>query len=56
MGSFNEKSDDSEKFARNVIDTDLVDTGAQLVAGVSSPLDQEESSRIRYGPTLQSDI
>lgn len=45
MGSFSEKSD--EKLARVSIDTDQVDTGAQLVAGVSSPLDPEESLRIR---------
>ena len=47
MGSFSEKSD--EKFAHVSIDTDRADTGAQLVAGVSLPLDPEESLRIRYG-------
>ncbi len=47
MGSFREKSD--EKHDRVSIDTDQVDTGAQLVAGVSSSLGQEESLRIRYG-------
>ncbi|KAN0129723.1 major facilitator superfamily [Lactarius tabidus] len=45
MGSFSEKSD--EKLARVSIDPDQVDTGAQLVAGVTSPLDPEESLRIR---------
>ncbi|KAF8268361.1 MFS general substrate transporter [Lactarius quietus] len=45
MGSFSEKSD--EKLARIAIDTDQADTGAQLVAGVSSLLDPEESVRIR---------
>ena len=52
MGSFSEKSD--EKLARKSIDTDQVDTGAQLAAGVSLPLDPEESLRIRYGPVQQS--
>ena len=47
MGSFTEKSD--EKQARFSIGTDQIDTGAQLVAGVSLPLDPEESLRIRYG-------
>ncbi|KAH9049317.1 MFS general substrate transporter [Lactarius hengduanensis] len=45
MGSFGEKSD--EKLARVSVDTNQVDTGAQLVAGVSLPLDPEESLRIR---------
>ncbi|KAH9039521.1 MFS general substrate transporter [Lactarius pseudohatsudake] len=45
MGSFSEKSD--EKLAHVSVDTDQVDTGAQLVAGVSLPLDPEESLRIR---------
>ncbi|KAH9057903.1 MFS general substrate transporter [Lactarius deliciosus] len=45
MGSLSEKSD--EKFAHVSVDTDQVDTGAQLVAGVSLPLDPEESLRIR---------
>ncbi|KAN0129721.1 Major facilitator superfamily domain containing protein [Lactarius tabidus] len=45
MGSFTEKGD--EKLARASVDTDQVDTGAQLVAGVTSPLDPEESLRIR---------
>ncbi|KAF8259248.1 hypothetical protein EI94DRAFT_1036852 [Lactarius quietus] len=49
MGSFGEKSDD--KVVRRCIDTDQIDTGAQLVAGVSPPLDPEESLRIRYGQT-----
>jgi hypothetical protein len=47
MGSFPEKSD--EELARVSIDTDQVDTGAQLVAGVTLPLDPGESLRIRYG-------
>ncbi len=51
MGSFSEKSD--EKLARVSIDTDQVDTGAQLVAGISLPLDPEESLRIRYGPIIE---
>ena len=46
MGSFSEKSD--EKLTRVSIDTDQVDTGAPLVAGVTLPLDPEESVRIRY--------
>ncbi|KAF8264097.1 MFS general substrate transporter [Lactarius quietus] len=45
MGSFSEKSD--EKLARVAIDTDQADTGAQLVAGVSSLLDPEESAKNR---------
>jgi len=45
MGSFGEKSD--EKLTHVSIDTDQVDTGAQLLAGVSLPLDPEESLRIR---------
>jgi ACS family allantoate permease-like MFS transporter len=45
MGSFPEKSD--EELARVSIDTDQVDTGAQLVAGVTLPLDPGESLRIR---------
>ena len=53
MRRFNEKSD--EKLAHSSIDTDLVDTGAHLVAAVS-PLDPEESLRIRYGQIRQSDI
>jgi hypothetical protein len=52
MGSFTEKGD--EKLARASVDTDQVDTGAQLVAGVTSPLDPEESLRIRYGSIRQS--
>jgi ACS family allantoate permease-like MFS transporter len=45
MGSFGEKSD--EKLAHVSVDTDQVDTGAPLVAGVTLPLDPEESLRIR---------
>ncbi|KAF8259251.1 MFS general substrate transporter [Lactarius quietus] len=45
MGSFSEKRDDT--LACKSIDTDQVDTGAQVVAGVSLPLDPEESLRIR---------
>ena len=52
MGSFSEKTDG--KFTHVSIDTDQLDTGAQLSAGVSLPLDPEESSRIRYGPIWQS--
>ena len=52
MGSFSEKSD--EKLAHVSIDTDQVDTGAQLVAGITLPLDPEEALRIRYGPIRQS--
>ena len=48
MGSFTEKCD--EKVAHFSIDTDQIDTGALPVAGVSLPLDPEESLRIRYGP------
>ncbi|KAI0305253.1 MFS general substrate transporter [Multifurca ochricompacta] len=45
MGSFSEKSD--EKHGHVSIDSDQVDTGAQLVAGISSSLDADESLRIR---------
>ena len=46
MGPLSEKSD--EKRAHLSIDSYQVDTGAQLVSGVHSPLDQTESLRIRY--------
>jgi len=46
MGSLSEKSD--EKRDHLSIDSYQVDTGAQLVSGVHSPLDQTESLRIRY--------
>jgi hypothetical protein len=49
MGSFSEKNE--EILAHKSIDTDQVDTGAQLVAGISLPLDSEESLSLRYGPT-----
>ena len=48
MGSFGEKSDG--KLAHVSFATDQLDTGAPLLAGVSLPLDPEESVRIRYGP------
>ena len=48
MGPLSEKSD--EKRARLSIDAYQVDTGAWLVSGVHSPLDQTESLRIRYVP------
>ena len=46
MGPLSEKSD--EKRAHLSIDSYQVDTGAQLVSGVQSPLDPTESLRIRY--------
>jgi hypothetical protein len=52
MGSFSEKSD--EKLAHISVDSDQVDTGAPLVAGVTVPLDPEESLRIRYESIWQS--
>ncbi|KAI0252932.1 hypothetical protein BJV78DRAFT_256164 [Lactifluus subvellereus] len=45
MGSFSEKS--GEEHSHLSIDSRQVDTGAQLVAGVASPLDPNESLRIR---------
>ncbi|KAI0268093.1 MFS general substrate transporter [Gloeopeniophorella convolvens] len=45
MGSFSEKSD--EKHDRVSVDSYQVDTGAQLVAGLSSQLDPKEALRIR---------
>jgi hypothetical protein len=54
MGSFGEKSD--EKLAHVSVDTDQVDTGAPLVAGVTLPLDPEESLRIRYASIRQSTL
>lgn len=46
MGSFSEKSD--EKRGHLSVDSYQVDTGAQLVSGVDSALDQAEALRIRY--------
>jgi len=46
MGSFSDKSD--EKRGHLSVDSYQVDTGAQLVSGVDSALDQAESLRIRY--------
>ena len=46
MGSLSEKSD--EKRSHLAVDSYQVDTGAQLVSGVDSALDQAESLRIRY--------
>jgi hypothetical protein len=46
MSSFSEKSD--EKHVHISVDSQQVDTGAQLVAGFHSPLDPDESLRIRY--------
>jgi hypothetical protein len=46
MGSLSEKSD--EKPSHLAVDSYQVDTGAQLVSGVDSALDQAESLRIRY--------
>jgi len=46
MGSFSDKSD--EKRGHLSVDSYQVDTGAQLVSGVDSTLDQAESLRIRY--------
>ena len=48
MGPLSEKSD--EKRAHLSVDSYQVDTGAQLVSGVQSPLDPTESLRIRYVP------
>ncbi|KAI0289618.1 MFS general substrate transporter [Russula brevipes] len=45
MSSFSEKSD--EKRVHISVDSQQVDTGAQLVAGFHSPLDPDESLRIR---------
>jgi hypothetical protein len=45
MGSFNEKND--EKHDQVFIDTHQVDTGAQLDASLHTPLDPNESLRIR---------
>ena len=45
MGSFGEKSD--EKHDQVFIDTRQVDTGAQLDASLHTPLDSNESVRIR---------
>ena len=45
MGSFDEKSD--EKHDQVFIDTRQVDTGAQLDASLHTPLDPNESLRIR---------
>ena len=50
MDSFSEKSDG--KFTHVSVDTGQLDTGAQLLAGVSLSLDPEESLRIRYGPMV----
>ena len=46
MGPLSEKSD--EKRAHLSVDSYQVDTGAHLVSGSYSPLDQAESLRIRY--------
>ena len=45
MGSFEEKND--EKRDQVFIDTQQVDTGAQLDASLRTPLDPSESVRIR---------
>jgi hypothetical protein len=45
MGSIDEKSD--EKHGQIFIDTQQVDTGAQLDASLNIPLDPNESLRIR---------
>jgi hypothetical protein len=46
MGTLSEKSD--EKHGHLSIDSYQIDTGAQLVSGVHSPLDLTESLRIKY--------
>ena len=46
MGSLSEKSDG--KHGHLSIDPYQIDTGAQLVSGVDSPLDLAESVRIKY--------
>jgi len=46
MGSFNEKS--NEKRGHLSVDSYQVDSGAQLVSGIDSALDQVESLQIRY--------
>jgi hypothetical protein len=45
MGSFDEKSD--EKHDQIFVDTQQIDTGAQLDASLDAPLDSNESLRIR---------
>ena len=45
MGSFDEKND--EEPDKVFIDTQQVDTGAQLDASLHTPLDPDESLRIR---------
>jgi hypothetical protein len=46
MGSFNEESD--EKHGPVSVDSQEVDTGAQLDASLHAPLDPAEALRIRW--------
>ena len=46
MGPLSDKSD--KEHGHLFVDSYQVDTGAQLVSGVHSPLDMAESMRIRY--------
>ena len=46
MGPLSDKSD--KEHGHLFVDSYQVDTGAQLVSGIHSPLDMAESMRIRY--------